>query len=66
MGPLFTEVETVEVETAAPTLEDKVDELLTILRPLAPVIEQAPDALAKVGPFIEKLQSNPLLGGFFR
>lgn len=50
----------------AQTLEDKVDEILSILRPLRPFLEEAPAALAQVGPFIEKIQGNPLIGGFFR
>jgi len=51
---------------ASLTLEQKVDELLDILRPLRPLIDQAPELLAEVGPFIQKLQSNPLLKGFLR
>jgi hypothetical protein len=48
------------------TLEEKVDEMLAILRPLQPLIEQAPEALAQVGPFLEKIQNNPLLRGLLR
>lgn len=55
-----------DVPVAEPTLEAKVDELLDILRPLRPLIEQAPEFMAEVGPFIQKLQSNPLLKGLLR
>lgn len=47
--------------SAEPTLEEKVDELLTILRPLAPTIAALPDLMQQVGPFIEGAKKSPVL-----
>lgn len=48
-------------DEAGQTMEEKVDELLSILRPLAPVIASLPDLLRKVDPFLESAKASPVL-----
>jgi excisionase family DNA binding protein len=50
-----------EIEYAEPSLEEKLDELLEILRPLRGLIEAMPEAMKQIGPLIEGLKTSPVL-----
>lgn len=42
-------------------LERDVTELLTLLRPLGPMLEQLPELMEKVGPFLDGAKKSPVL-----
>lgn len=48
-------------DTPEQTTDEKLDELLTILRPLAPVIAALPELMEKVDPLLEGLRTSPVL-----
>lgn len=52
---------TIVNETPPQTTDEKLDELLTILRPLAPVIAALPELMEKVDPLLEGLRTSPVL-----
>lgn len=43
------------------TTDEKLDELLTILRPLAPLLESLPELAQKIDPLLEGLRTSPVL-----
>lgn len=50
-----------EAHPEEPTVEEKLDELLSILRPLAPVLAALPELMEKVDPLLEGLRTSPVL-----
>ena len=42
-------------------LQSDVTELLTLLRPLAGLIEAMPEAMSKIGPLIDGLKNSPVV-----
>lgn len=53
--------DTMTSEMSPDEVAEKLDELLSILRPLAPVIAALPDLLRKVDPFLESAKASPVL-----
>lgn len=48
-------------DTPEQTTDEKLDELLTILRPLAPLLESLPELAQKIDPLLEGLRTSPVL-----
>lgn len=48
-------------EGIEPSTDEKLDELLQILRPLAPFIAALPEMMQKVDPLIEGAKKSPVL-----
>lgn len=44
-----------------PTTDEKLDELLALLRPLGPALEKLPEMVEQVGPLIEAAKKSPVL-----
>ncbi len=49
------------METDELTTDEKLDELLAILRPLGPALAALPELLEKVEPFLEGAKRSPVL-----
>lgn len=49
------------LDTPPQTTDEKLDELLTLLRPLGPALEQLPELMTNIAPLIEGAKKSPVL-----
>lgn len=61
LGSVLDDQNDFPLTTPPQTTDEKLDELLSILRPLAPVLAALPDLMTKVDPLLEGLRTSPVL-----
>lgn len=59
----YSEIDTIasEDETPEQTTDEKLDEILSLLRPLAPALRALPEVVEQVGPIIDGIKKSPVL-----
>lgn len=48
-------------DTPEQTTDEKLDEILSLLRPLAPALRALPEVVEQIGPIIDGLKKSPVL-----